>query len=218
MSRTTLDVDIVIDPKPHILGTFLKELASSGFYISDATAKAALLARTQFNVIHMPSVWKIDLIIRKNGKIRRCVIATILEGGCHCGNIRYRYHSPLGLEVIPIRACGCSFCTKVRGRYTSHPQGRLEAEIKDSSQVNHYRFGTATADFVVCSRCGSTPFVISEIENHRYAVLNVNTFDGNPLGETPSATSDFDGETPETRLARRQKNWIAAVQIHQSGG
>ena len=66
ISRTTLDVDVVIDPSPQNLAPFLDHLSQMGFYVSEANATAALLARTQFNVIHIETVWKIDLIIRKN--------------------------------------------------------------------------------------------------------------------------------------------------------
>lgn len=66
MSRTTLDVDVVIDPSPGNFSLFLAYLAQNGFYVSEANAKAALLTRSQFNVVHIESVWKFDLIIRKN--------------------------------------------------------------------------------------------------------------------------------------------------------
>ena len=66
ISRTTLDVDVVIDPSPGNFPHFLTHLAQMGFYVSEANAKAALRARSQFNVVHIETVWKIDLIVRKN--------------------------------------------------------------------------------------------------------------------------------------------------------
>lgn len=66
VSRTTLDVDVVIDPTRFSLSRLLVLLAENGFYVSEANAGVAFRARGQFNVIHMESVWKIDLIIRKN--------------------------------------------------------------------------------------------------------------------------------------------------------
>ncbi len=143
---------------------------------------------------------------------------TILEGGCHCGNIRYRFHSPLELGSIPVRACGCSFCTRIRGRHTSHPNGRLEATIQHGEDVHNYRFGTGTADFVICRRCGGAPYVLSRIEGHLYAVLNVNTLDGDPLGHVAPARSDFEGETTEARLARRKQKWIGEVHVQVDDG
>lgn len=66
ISRTTLDVDVVIDPSPDNFSRFLGLLAGNGFYVSEANAKSALQTRSQFNVVHIETIWKIDLIIRKN--------------------------------------------------------------------------------------------------------------------------------------------------------
>jgi hypothetical protein len=70
-----------------------------------------------------------------------------------------------------------------------------------------YRFGTRTADFHVCSTCGVVPIVTCEIEGRRYAVVNVNTFEGIDRARFVNAVVDFDGESTEGRLARRQRNW-----------
>lgn len=83
ISRATLDVDMVIDPSLDQLGLFTALLSGNGFYVSEQNASAALRSRTQFNVIHMESVWKIDLIIRKDrsfseSEFRRRQQATIL--------------------------------------------------------------------------------------------------------------------------------------------
>lgn len=66
VSRATLDVDLVIDPKPPQVTYLANQLTENGFYVSESDAQAAIEAKTQFNVIHMESVWKIDLIIRKD--------------------------------------------------------------------------------------------------------------------------------------------------------
>jgi hypothetical protein len=99
-----------------------------------------------------------------------------IKGQCHCENISYTFHWPGDEQSIPVRACSCSFCTMHGGVYTSHRYAELNARIQDEQWVNRYRFGTATADFYICSRCGAVPFVVSEIDGHTYAVVNVNTF------------------------------------------
>jgi hypothetical protein len=78
--------------------------------------------------------------------------------------------------------------------------------------VTRYRFGTKTADFHICSTCGVVPIATCIIEGARYAVVNVNTFDDvdrSQLAETPR---DFEGETTDTRLARRRRNWTPELQ------
>jgi len=137
----------------------------------------------------------------------------LIEGKCHCGNIRYTLDWPGDGSDIKIRACGCAFCTKHGGSWTSHPGSQLVAEVQDASSLSKYRFGTQTAEFYVCSRCGAVPFVTSAIDDHLYAVVNVNTFEGiNPSSLARTATN-FDGEGTGERLERRKRNWIAAVRI-----
>ena len=136
-----------------------------------------------------------------------------IEGRCHCGNIRFALHLPASGSRIPVRACGCTFCRKHGGVYTSDPKGRLEVRVADEGRVTNYRFGTGTADFHVCSTCGVVPVVTSTIEGRRYAVVNVNCFEGVGPAELDRSESDFEGEATETRLARRQRNWIPDVTI-----
>jgi len=136
-----------------------------------------------------------------------------IEGKCHCGNLRYVLEWPGEETAITIRACSCTFCTKHGGSWTSHRDAALRAEVREASLVSRYRFGTGTADFYVCSRCGVVPFVTSAIEGHLYAVVNVNTFEGiNPSSLARTATN-FDGEGTGERLERRKRNWIGTVQL-----
>ena len=112
-----------------------------------------------------------------------------------------------------MRACGCSFCRKHGGVYTSDPKGRLEIRIADQGCVTRYRFGTKSADFHICATCGVVPIVTSTIEGTLYAVVNVNCFEGVDPAQLDRSESDFEGEVTETRLARRQRNWIPDVTI-----
>jgi hypothetical protein len=136
-----------------------------------------------------------------------------IEGKCHCGNIRYFLNWPGSLTDIQVRACGCTFCTKHGGSWTSHRDSQFVAEVGDWSLVSKYRFGTATADFFVCSRCGAVPFVTSAIDDHLYAVVNVNMFDGIDQSALVRTATNFDGEGTGHRLERRKTNWIREVRI-----
>ena len=115
-----------------------------------------------------------------------------------------------------MRACGCTFCVKHGGTYTSHRSAKLSAVIRDEALVTKYRFGTSTADFFVCSRCGAVPFVTSEIQGHQYAVVNVNTFEGVDQSIFQYSSTNFDGEDTERRLDRRRRTWIPSVTIEKS--
>ena len=130
-----------------------------------------------------------------------------IYGRCHCGNIRVTFDWPGSAPTIPVRACGCAFCTKHKAVWTSHRDGRFDLRIADASQVTCYRFGTETADFHVCMTCGVIPIVTCMIEGAQYAVVNANAFDDVDRSELVETAADFEGETTETRLARRQRNW-----------
>jgi len=137
----------------------------------------------------------------------------VLKGKCHCGNIAFDLTWEGNPADIPARACGCSFCIKHGGVWTADPKSRLVVAIRDASLVSKYAFGSGTAAFHVCSRCGTVPLVTSEIANHLYAVVNVNVLENVDPSLLCHAAANFEGETVETRLARRTRNWIADVRI-----
>lgn len=136
-----------------------------------------------------------------------------IEGKCHCGNITYVFSWPGDKSKIPVRTCSCTFCTMHGGTYTSHRKAKLSAAIRDQTQLSKYRFGTGTADFFVCSRCGAVPFVTSEIHGRLYAVVNVNTFEGVDHSTFQRVMMDFEDEGADSRLKRRSETWIPNVTI-----
>jgi hypothetical protein len=137
----------------------------------------------------------------------------LINGKCHCGNIAFELEWAGDAPEIPARACGCSFCVKHGGLWTSNPKSRLAVTVRDAALVSKYEFGTRTATFHVCARCGAVPLVTSEIANHLYAVVNVNVFQNIDQSRLRRATADFESEDVESRLARRKRNWIADVRI-----
>jgi hypothetical protein len=136
-----------------------------------------------------------------------------IRGSCHCGNVRFELTWPDDAATIPARRCGCTFCRKHGGVWTSNPAGVLSVRIARPAQVSRYEFGTGTAEFVVCAGCGVVPLVTSSIDERRYAVVNVNTFDGIDPARITIAPASFDGEEVGDRLARRQRSWIPDVRV-----
>lgn len=135
----------------------------------------------------------------------------LIAGKCHCGNIAFSLAWEPDPEEIPARACGCSFCTKHGGVWTSNPRGRLEVRVQDASAVSRYQFGTRTAEFHICTRCGIVPVVTSRIDGRLYAVVSVNAFEGIDPARLRRASASFDGEGTDSRLARRKRSWIPDV-------
>jgi hypothetical protein len=135
----------------------------------------------------------------------------LIRGDCHCGNIAFSLNWEPDPAEIPARACGCSFCTRHGGVWTSCPGGALTITVRDSAQVSEYAFGTGTARFHVCSVCGIVPVVTSLIDGNLYAVVNVNTFDGAATALLRRSAASFDDEDEAARLVRRKRNWIGNV-------
>ena len=139
----------------------------------------------------------------------------LITGKCHCGNITLELAWKNAPQEIQARACDCSFCVAHGGVWMSDPVSRLTVTIHDPALVSKYAFGTRTATFHVCSRCGTVPLVTSEIANHLYAVVNVNVLADVDPARLRRAASSFGGEDLESRLARRQRNWISDVRFHE---
>ena len=79
--------------------------------------------------------------------------------------------------------------------------------------MSKYTFGTGTATFHVCSRCGAVPVVTSDVDGHRYAVVNVNAFENVDRSWLRPSLSSFEAEDIGSRLERRKRNWIPDVRI-----
>ncbi|HTT10971.1 MAG TPA: hypothetical protein VMG60_08795 [Burkholderiaceae bacterium] len=139
----------------------------------------------------------------------------LIHGRCHCGNIAFTLDwkpEPTG-SGIPARACTCTFCRKHGGVWTSNPGGSLEIVVAEPALVSRYAFGTETAQFHICARCGIVPVVTSMIDGHLYAVVSVNAFEDVDPELLRPASASFDGEDEAARLARRKRNWIADVRV-----
>jgi hypothetical protein len=134
-----------------------------------------------------------------------------MHGRCHCGNIAFDLDWAGDPGKIPARACGCTFCTKHGGIWTSHARSRVAVKIADEALVSRYEFGTRTATFHVCARCGVPPLVTSDIDGRIYAVVNVNCLEDVDPAALDRAPASFEGETVDSRLARRKRNWIGEV-------
>jgi len=136
----------------------------------------------------------------------------LIRGSCHCGNIAFALAWEPDPSEIPARACNCSFCIKHGGVWTSNPTASLQISVQEPALVSKYSFGTRTAEFHICGRCGIVPMVTSLIEDRLYAVVSVNAFNSVDPSLLRRAPASFEGEDVGPRLTRRTRNWIANVQ------
>jgi len=55
--------------------------------------------------------------------------------------------------------------------------------------------------------------VTSSIDGRTYAVVSVNALENVDAGQLDRGGANFEGEAVDSRLARRERNWIGAVQF-----
>ncbi len=137
----------------------------------------------------------------------------LIHGSCHCGNVMFELVWPEHAETIAARACTCTFCRKHGAIWTANASATLNVQVNDGGLVSDYAFGTKTADFKVCARCGVVTCCTSLIGGRLYAVVNVNTFDNFDSSRLVRGDVNFDGEDESARLGRRATNWIGDVRI-----
>jgi len=156
----------------------------------------------------------------------------LLNGGCHCGSVRYSLDWPLTDRqvsnnepsentgfLIPGRRCGCTFCSCFQGTWTSHPEACLQFASGARNYLTAYRFATASAQFMFCAHCGVILAALSTIEEREWAVINVRTLDQSPVRDGPGQSeyfikeseSCFGDEDLKQRTARHRDRWIATV-------
>ena len=77
-----------------------------------------------------------------------------LQGGCHCGAVRFAISVEPPLELLD---CNCSICAKTGYLHLNvrHDQFTL---LSGEDCLTSYRFGTAVAEHLFCQTCGVKSF------------------------------------------------------------
>jgi hypothetical protein len=138
------------------------------------------------------------------------------EGGCHCGNLRVQLRLSKPAAEQRLRSCACSFCRAHATRTVSDPQGHAAIQTKDWALVERYRFGSQTADYLICRRCGVYIGAVCKVETGFRAVINTRCLVDRDAFDQPAEQPDYDDEGVAARLARRATNWMP-VEIHFPG-
>jgi len=139
------------------------------------------------------------------------------NGGCHCGNLRVRVRLTRPPSDSILRSCACSFCRAHATRTVSDPAGSCLIRADDWSLVEQYRFGSYTADYLICRRCGVYIGAVCYTPSGTRAVINTNCLDDRADFSQEPLRPDYDGEAAEARLARRAANWTPAT-LDREGG
>jgi hypothetical protein len=112
----------------------------------------------------------------------------------------------MGLRLLVLPPAQHPNC-KRSGRRGRHLGRRLVAGAA-------VRFGTGTAEFIICNRCGVYIGAIGDTPSGKRAVINTTCLDDRALFTREPAPTDHDGETTEDRLARRAVDWTPAT-VHR---
>jgi hypothetical protein len=130
------------------------------------------------------------------------------EGACHCGVLSYRYDTVLATASWPVRSCQCSFCRLHAALTTSDRAGTLSFSAADLSDLQRYRFGARSADFLICRRCGAyLGATIRTGAASRSGLVNLRTLCPMPGDLGAAVPMNYDGESPAQRMARRESRW-----------
>ena len=132
------------------------------------------------------------------------------SGSCHCGNIEVHLRLSRPASESRLRACACTFCRSHATRTVADVDGLAELSAKDWALVEPYRFGSRTADYLVCRRCGVYVAAICETSAGIRAVVNVNCLHDRAAFTAVPIVSEYDGEATDARLSRRAANWMPA--------
>jgi hypothetical protein len=133
------------------------------------------------------------------------------DGGCHCGNLRLSVRLTRPPADNLVRSCVCSFCRSHATVTVSDPAGQADIRAADWSLVERYRFGSRTADYLLCRRCGVYVGAVCETAAGVRSVINTRCLKDRVAFTQEPIQPDYDTETTEVRLARRAANWMPAV-------
>jgi len=119
---------------------------------------------------------------------------TWLEGGCHCGAVRFRVdiNERIALD------CNCSICTKKGFLHAVVPPERFEL-LAGNDALTEYRFNTKTARHTFCKTCGIAPFY--EPRSHPgWVDVNARCLDDGALATF--RIEPFDGKNWEANVSK----------------
>jgi len=87
-------------------------------------------------------------------------------GGCHCGEIKYKFVSD---ELVEIWKCNCSICKMhdYEHLFIDHNNFTI---IKGSELIAKYCFGTKSAEHLFCKICGIKSFYQPRSHPESYSI------------------------------------------------
>lgn len=89
-----------------------------------------------------------------------------VEGGCHCGAVRFRIATKPHVTLLD---CNCSKCSKAAYLHLIIPHEDFTL-LTDQAALSSYRFGTQAAEHLFCQTCGVESFYQPRSHPHAWSV------------------------------------------------
>ena len=127
----------------------------------------------------------------------------VLEGGCHCGAVRYRV-TVRSHEAVE---CNCSVCAKKGYLHLIVPEADFEL-LRGTSALTTYPFGTGTAQHHFCRHCGVHSYCRPRSHPDQIDV-NIRCLDGVDLSDFQVSTFDgrnWEDSVEELRARQRARH------------
>jgi hypothetical protein len=134
-----------------------------------------------------------------------------ISGVCHCGAIRVKLELAKPAAETKVRACQCGFCRRHGTRTVADAEGLATIRIPSPTQLERYRFGHASADYLICRTCGVYVAAIQHEAGRPISVVNVAGLDVEAFRGIAADPVTYEGETVADRRARRRAYWMPAV-------
>lgn len=120
-----------------------------------------------------------------------------VEGGCHCGAVRFGADLPA--PPVPALDCNCSICRRTGFLHIIVPNERFTL-ASGEDKLTRYRFGTGAAEHLFCSICGIKSFYQPRSHPEAWSVnahcldtmveLSIERFDGANWEEAHAGLKD----------------------------
>ncbi|MBW2189316.1 MAG: GFA family protein [Deltaproteobacteria bacterium] len=127
----------------------------------------------------------------------------MLEGGCHCGAVRYRV-TVRSHEAVE---CNCSVCAKKGYLHLIVPEADFEL-LRGATALTTYTFGTETAQHHFCRHCGVHSYYRPRSHPDQIDV-NIRCLDGVDLSDFQVSTFDgrnWEDSVEELRARQRARH------------
>jgi hypothetical protein len=123
-----------------------------------------------------------------------------VEGGCHCGAVRFRF--VLASPEVELLDCNCSMCSRSGFLHLIVPHADFEL-LTPKAALSSYRFGTGAAEHLFCRHCGVKSYYQPRSHPEAWSVNYRCLDDGHGL--TPTMVQ-FDGRNWEDARVRLEKS------------